>query len=456
MSFGQGMARGAGIASSIPRPKMQTMRFTAAPPRRLAPQQQQKEAPRQLQAAPQQQSMEPKHYRESAGVIGSDPESLAMAREQNRYHDGQIDQAKQEHDTKIQGIIGKDYDMSVAALSVGDTKLAEDFINTHGNKEARVSIKANDKGGLTVTPESTGKAMEFPDQRSFYSSFFAAFKPPGSGYEQPEAPKQEWGQIADGTRILDKHSGKIKETGYSKDGAGGYGSTGSGSTKASKTGTNPAMDQIDTYILNRVMARMNEAGTTGADGGPISINLKDGDDSNEGKKIDFDRIKQNMTPEEVNAYNLAMTSTHQMLQEGGQPHIVANQAFKGFQEMVEGQGNKEHARRLTDQRQGGQGQGQQRTLAPAGAQEAPAPTQGQQQHPAAKIPADAAGIKQLSAYLGSLPQHGDAREKELNELAEINPDLVIAYYESLKKSGQGVHVKQAGNDSGRIPVQPRQ
>jgi len=437
MSFGQGMARGAGIASSIPRPKMQSMRFTAAPPRRIAAprQQPQQAAPRQLQQAAEA----PKERWQSSGVVGSDPESLAMAREQNRYHDGQIDQAKQEHDTKIQSIIGKDYDMSVAALSVGDTKLAEDFINTHGNKEARVKIEKNDKGGLTVTPERTGKAMEFPDQRSFYSSFFAAFKPQGAQFNLPTAPDQKWQKGSD-RFLYDQNSGAVKPTGFGDD-AGGYGSsTGSGSSKTSKTGANPAMDQIDNYILNRVMARLEENGTTGEDGQPVSINLKDGDGSDEGKKIDFDRIKQYMTPEEVNAYNLAMTTTHQMLQEGGQPHIVANQAFKGFQEMIEGKGNKEHARRLSEQRQGAQGQRQARTLAPGGAQEAPTGNQGQQQHPAATIPADATGVKQLSAYLGSLPQHGDAREKELNELAEINPELVVAYIESLKKSGQGVTV----------------
>ncbi len=152
---------------------------------------------------------------------------------------------------------GKAYDAALAAISVGNTRLAEDYISQFGAKGVSANINVDADGKVTVKPTGGGEGFTFNDTKDFYVNFFAAMKPERSKFApggRPKAADQDWEQIADGTKILDTKSGKMIDTGYAgrKGGRSGSGS-GSGSSANDKLWYEKFDDQIGKHFSRKLV-----------------------------------------------------------------------------------------------------------------------------------------------------------------------------------------------------------
>lgn len=122
----------------------------------------------------------------------------------------------------------QDFQMAAAALSVGDTGLAQEYINRYGDSRMNVSIAQGEGGKLIVTPSATsgGKPMEFGSARDLYSNFFGLLSPKGSDFSMPQAAQQSWKAFGDaeaGFHVLDQNSGAVQRVTQAipREGAGG-------------------------------------------------------------------------------------------------------------------------------------------------------------------------------------------------------------------------------------------
>jgi len=321
----------------------------------------------------------------------------------------------------------RDYERGAQMAAIGSFEGAREYLNNYGNPDANIdSIVQNKDGSITVrtTPISGGgsatlgdktattaaekdgknSVMNFASPRDFFTKFYGLVQPKGAQVataEKDTPVAQDWSEIANGTRILDKNSGRMRETGYAEPlerGGGSRGGRGGSGSKKDSDASDPIFEQVDNYILNRVASRV---------GGDISQFQTEGGDGME-KKIDWNRVKQAMTPEELQAYNLALTTGDQVYADDPTKpaHVIASKLYTSLKEKLDGQ-----PKYNTD-----------RSLGAA---------QGGNASPSSQIPANDEGIQQLSTYLGSLKTEGE-REKALIDLADSNPDLVVAYRNALK------------------------
>lgn len=111
----------------------------------------------------------------------------------------------------------QDFKLAAAAVSVGETSLAQEYVNRYGDPRMTVSVDRGADGKLLVTPHGMGgkKApMEFRDAREFYTGFFGQLRPKGSDFALPEEKAQEWAAIGNeytGVKLMDKKSGALKD-----------------------------------------------------------------------------------------------------------------------------------------------------------------------------------------------------------------------------------------------------
>ena len=237
MSFSSGMSVGASIARGVDRDR-HNRGLIINPPRM------------QRQVGGQQEEHSTKE----------DPQEVLAGRQ--RYEQSRDKLADLQKNISLDRA-ARDYDLAIAALSVGNTSLVEDYLTNYGKAGVSANIDVGDNGEVIVKPVGSGKAFTFADTKDFYSRFFGALKPERSKFAPAgrQRPDQDWEQIADGTKVLDTKSGQIKDTGYLGKNGSRSGS-GSGNSKADSLWYEKFDDQLGKHfsrkLLNEKSAEMGD------------------------------------------------------------------------------------------------------------------------------------------------------------------------------------------------------